>query len=118
MYTKHTIFPAILGQQQHMLLNTRTTGKLKLKSQHVGKVHLIWQGGGEEDEDIETQSLKFLQPPLAGGSVFLGAPPPVGFEEYKFSEPPFCHIKWTFPRFFNLSFTCITSVEEHVLLLT
>ena len=27
------------------------------------------------DEDIETRSLKFYQPPLASSSVFLGAPP-------------------------------------------
>ena len=34
VYTKHTIFLAILGQHQHMPLNTntRTTGKLKLKN--------------------------------------------------------------------------------------
>ena len=34
VYTKHTIFLAILGQQEHMPLNTNTgtTGKLKLKN--------------------------------------------------------------------------------------
>ena len=31
---------------------------VKNKIKHLGKVHLIWQGGGG-DEEIETQSLKF-----------------------------------------------------------
>ena len=34
--------------------------------------------------------LEILAAPLASGSIFLGAPlSPVGFEVYKFSEPPF-----------------------------
>ena len=50
-----------------------------------GKVQLIWEGG---DEDIETQSLKFLQPPWLVVQFFRSPPPPVGFEGYRFSELP------------------------------
>ena len=32
--------------------------------------------------------LEILAAPLASGSIFRSPPPPVGFEVYKFSEPP------------------------------
>ena len=53
------------------------------------------------DEDIETRRLKFQQPPSLAVQFFRTLPPsPIGFEVYKFSQPP--------PNFFQSPpFACL-----------
>ena len=54
----------------------------------LGKVLLIWQGGGgRRDEDIETWSLKFWQPPLLAAQFFR-TPPSCWFWSIKSFEAP------------------------------
>ena len=54
----------------------------------LGKVNLIWQGEG--DEDIETRSLKFQQPPSLAVQFFRSPPPLLLVLKYtNFRSPPF-----------------------------
>ena len=54
----------------------------------LGKVHLWWQGGGGGRlEILKREAWNFSSPPSLA-SQFFRSLPPVGFEVYKFSEPP------------------------------
>ena len=49
-------------------------------------MYVIWQGGGGM-KILKLEAWNFSSPPSLAVH-FLGAPPPVGFEVYKFWEPP------------------------------